>query len=253
MKQQTDYEKALAGDINAMHRLSDYQLAKGDLVGAEDWLLKIYDNDRTTGTTLLLSFYQEHCDDDKSLTWDYKSKYHDLIHGSPICINKYDNPAEAWEEMGGIWGDYWKGKEYLYVLDDSYMHSILLYRAIKKWRDKRLDGTSENHCRTDLLKTQYLLDFNFFYYSERTKKFYTSMMELKEGNRVFWNDDQWDIFDEIRDIQDFEAIASKAEKMESEMAKNMTDILNEEEFNDRILDDFGIAALPIGKNNKPTA
>lgn len=59
-------------------------------------------------------------------------------------------------------------------------------------------------CKKKLLNTDYLLDFNFFLYSKRNNKFYTSLMEFKDDAMHMWSKRQWDIFHELKESYGFE-------------------------------------------------
>ena len=74
-------------------------------------------------------------------------------------------------------------------------------RVITILVEAMLGKVSKEKCKESLgLETiinDYLLDWNFFLYSSCNNRFYTSLMEFKEGFCYLWCDRQWDIFEEL--------------------------------------------------------
>jgi len=65
--------------------------------------------------------------------------------------------------------------------------------------------------------SDYLLDFNFFHYSEYTGRYYTSRMEYRDDGRYRWDDKQWSIYEELYVVHDFEGLVKTAKRMFEEV------------------------------------
>lgn len=139
---------------------------------------------------------------------DYDEKYYG--------IQVFSNATDAWRVMVGKYGegvDY--GESRLIILDDDSFPKYIRQKAYEIAGDyffcKQLD--EENYKSSMFLSdviSGRLLDFNFFLYSKKADKYYTSRMEFKDDGCHLWSKRQWGIFDELSSLYDFESICLDA-------------------------------------------
>lgn len=58
--------------------------------------------------------------------------------------------------------------------------------------------------------SDYLLDWNFFLYSSRNQKYYTSLMEFKNNFCHHWSERQWGIYKELYQTYRFDNLIDGA-------------------------------------------
>ena len=120
-------------------------------------------------------------------------------------IQAFDTPEEAFGLMAFHWTD--RSYERMFVLNDRQFIKMIGERIIRIVVETMLGRVSKEKCKESLgLETiinDYLLDWNFFLYSSRNNRFYTSLMEFKEGFCYLWCDRQWEIYEELYQTYSF--------------------------------------------------
>ena len=117
-------------------------------------------------------------------------------------IQKFYKPQDAFCTMSDFWGQgMCCGTENLVVGEHHFLERILERITVKLF-DCEEKKVSKENCSyalgTSKLKTlDYLLDFNFFFFSARNQCFYTSRMEFKDDFVYQWNQRQWGYYYEI--------------------------------------------------------
>lgn len=131
-------------------------------------------------------------------------------------IQKFSNSEEAWDMMSGDWGEQAcdSEKNLKILTDDSFKREVLI-RAVEKAHEYLVDKsiTKEKYMDSLLLSnnnTDYLLDFNFFYYSNKNCVYYTSRMDFKDDYNHLWGPHQWNIFYELMNLVNIDSLVQKA-------------------------------------------
>lgn len=133
-------------------------------------------------------------------------------------IQAFDNPTDAWEVMQDYWGKAGcRDTQYLYVLDDNGFKHALLYRVVDCLCQEHFGLITKEECEKKLDTSPdviygYLLNFNYFHYSKKSGRYYTSRMEEKYGYYKVWSDRQWGIFKELENVHNFKEIVLEARK-----------------------------------------
>ena len=114
-------------------------------------------------------------------------------------IQAFDTHEEAFGLMASSWSN--QSAESMQILNDRQFARMIEARVITILVEAMLGKVSKEKCKESLgLETiinDYLLDWNFFIYSSCNNRFYTSLMEFKDGLCYLWCDRQWDIFEEL--------------------------------------------------------
>lgn len=114
-------------------------------------------------------------------------------------IQAFDRPDEAFALLASNWSI--KNEANMAIVNDYQFVRYLEARVITILAEAMLGKVSKEKCKESLgLETiinDYLLDWNFFLYSSSNNRFYTSLMEFKDGLCYLWCDRQWDIFEEL--------------------------------------------------------
>ena len=114
-------------------------------------------------------------------------------------IQAFDTPEEAFGLMASSWSS--RSEEGMVILNDRQFVRTIGERIIRIVVETMLGRVSKEKCKESLgLETiinDYLLDWNFFLYSSCNNRFYTSLMEFKNGLCYLWCDRQWNIFEEL--------------------------------------------------------
>ena len=120
-------------------------------------------------------------------------------------IQAFDTPEEAFGLMASSWSS--RSEEGMVILNDRQFIKMIGERIIRIVVETMLGRVSKEKCKESLgLETiinDYLLDWNFFLYSSRNNRFYTSLMEFKEGFCYLWCDRQWEIYEELYQTYSF--------------------------------------------------
>lgn len=155
-------------------------------------------------------------------------------------IQKFNTAKGAFNVMDGAWGENEvDGETHLEVLTDITFEDVIKARAFRilclhKLGKISKDKLDSSLCRADDIN-DYLLDFNFFLYSEKSKSYYTSRMEFKDDFVYMWSDSQWDIFDELRHLYLFDALVNEAERILNDYSSEIVD----EDDIDEIISELG--------------
>ena len=126
-------------------------------------------------------------------------------------IQKFIKPQDAFCTMSDFWGkEASYGAENLVVGEHHFLERILERIAVKQF-DCEEKKVSKQKCSyalgTSKLNTlDYLLDFNFFFFSARNQCFYTSRMEFKDDYVYQWNQRQWGYYYEIYSSYHFDKL-----------------------------------------------
>ena len=130
-------------------------------------------------------------------------------------IQKFTNPVEAFKTMKGRWTDEnCEDIMNIVIMDDEAFGKVIFCRAFLKYCEYKLGEITKKQCDYDLCKgtklSDYLLDFNFFLYSSLSNCFYTSRMEMRDFQLYKWDESQWDICSELKDLYSFDVIVKHA-------------------------------------------
>lgn len=150
-------------------------------------------------------------------------------------IQSFSDPSEAWEVMRGEWDESAPDQERdIAILDDDTFPKIIKRRAIFMACSYLMGAfDKEVHDRALFVSktvSDYLVDFNFFYWSSFSRKFYTSRMEFKDDHVNLWSNRQWEIFKELSAIHDFKGICKDAIKTAKDLKKKFGDKLTEDDI-----------------------
>lgn len=143
-------------------------------------------------------------------------------------IQKFNTAKEAFNVMDGGWGENEvDGETHLEVLTDITFETIIKARAFRiiclhKFGKISKDKLASSLCRVYNMN-DYLLDFNFFLFSEKSGSYYTSRMEFKDDFVYMWSDSQWDIFEELRSLYSFDALVDEAERVFNAYSSEIVD------------------------------
>jgi len=181
-------------------------------------------------------------ENEKHVKMDKSEKYYG--------IQSYDNPVDAFETMDQLWGECAAERETNLVLGEKEFFDQIYDRVVLKYAEYKNGKITKDEVQAALnmspkCTTDYLLDFNFFFYCNRTKTFYTSRMEFKDDNVHVWNDDQWHIYYEIIEAYQLNKyIALIVRHIEDYMKKEGIKILEDGYLYDDLLwnDKFGVYA-----------
>lgn len=127
-------------------------------------------------------------------------------------LHSFYDPHEAWAVMTANWGT---NTEEMAILDDYRFSQVIVERAIEAIVGFYIDRYGQEWLEDSLgindVITGYLTNFNFFYYSAITQKFYTSIIECNgcSYNKVF-SDEEVLIINELWDIHSFDKLIFKA-------------------------------------------
>ena len=114
-------------------------------------------------------------------------------------------------------------------LDDDAFERIIIERSIILRCKHKLGKITEEELMRKLgigngMISDYLLDFNFFLFSEKTNRYYTSRMEFRDDRRYRWSKRQWDIYYELYEAFSFDKLVAAAMII---FEKELEDYLNE--------------------------
>ena len=127
-------------------------------------------------------------------------------------LHSFTTPQDVFEVICSNWGS---TTEEMAILDDYRFSQVIVERAIKAivefYIDRRSQEWLEDSFGINGLITGYLTNFNFFYYSALTRKFYCSLIEFdgciyKKG----FSNEEILIINELWDIHDFDKLVFKA-------------------------------------------
>ena len=144
-------------------------------------------------------------------------------------IQKFTSPSEAFKTIKGRWTD--ENVEdcmNIIIMDDEAFGKVIFWRAFLKYCEYKLGKITKSECDYALCKgtklSDYLLDFNFFLYSSLSNCFYTSRMEIANDLVYQWNERQWDICSELKDLYSFDVIVKDAQDYWKEHKDEITNI-----------------------------
>lgn len=132
-------------------------------------------------------------------------------------IQKHDNAQSAFKEMSQEWGDgQCEGFEKITILNDETFEKKIKGRALEMFVKNKYGKLDKKKMDSALGRnsdeiTDGLLDFNYFLYSKKAGKFYTSIMDFKDDFVYMWSDRQWKIFHELWGLYSFNNLIREAE------------------------------------------
>ena len=127
-------------------------------------------------------------------------------------LHSFTTPQDVFEVICSNWGS---NTEEMAILDDYRFSQVIVERAIKAIVEFYIDRRSQEWLKDSFgingLITGYLTNFNFFYYSALTRKFYCSIIDFdgciyKKG----FSDEEILIINELWNIHEFDKLVSKA-------------------------------------------
>lgn len=135
----------------------------------------------------------------------------DKEKGKIYGLHSFYNPQEAWDIITADWG-YESG---IQILDDAKFEKAVIEQAIIGIVAAK-NGITTLNVLKELLGigstiTDFLCSFNFFLYSQKTGKFYTSILS---GDGDYYNDayseEERRVFMELYTVHRFDILVSKA-------------------------------------------
>ena len=126
-------------------------------------------------------------------------------------LHSFTNPQDAWEVMGFEWGG---SDESIHLLDDrkfkvAVTEKIIISLGLAKTAKISYDDAKE-YLGFGVDKISHLTNFNFFLYSDKNKKFYTSIV----GDGAYYDSeikvDEWyTVYKELHETYHFEELVAK--------------------------------------------
>ena len=127
-------------------------------------------------------------------------------------IQAFDTPEEAFGLMASSWSD--RDEESMQILNDREFCRVIGARAITIIVETILGQVSKEKCKESLgmsIKVNdYLLDWNYFLYSSRNQRYYTSLIEFKDDFCYLWSERQWGIYNELYQTYCFDELIDGA-------------------------------------------
>ena len=129
-------------------------------------------------------------------------------------LHSYTDPQKAWEVITSDW----EHEAGIQILHDKNFERAIIEQAIigiAFFSNKGfpiIEKLEDKYSISDFLSS-YLTDFNFFLYSEKSGKFYTSI--VYDGNKYYdgdYTEDELNIFLELSSLYNFKNLLSKAVK-----------------------------------------
>ena len=120
-------------------------------------------------------------------------------------IQAFDTPEEAFGLMASSWSN--QSAESIQILNDRQFARMIEARVITILVEAMLGKVSKEKCKESLVMSSkvndYLLDWNYFLYSSRNQRYYTSLMEFKDDFCYLWSERQWEIYEELYQTYSF--------------------------------------------------
>ena len=120
-------------------------------------------------------------------------------------IQAFDTPEEAFGLMASSWSN--QSTESMQILNDRQFARMIEARVITILVEAMLGKVSKEKCKESLVMSSkvndYLLDWNYFLYSSRNQRYYTSLMEFKDDFCYLWSERQWEIYEELYQTYSF--------------------------------------------------
>ena len=131
-------------------------------------------------------------------------------------LQKFKTANEAFSVMSGEWGENCEGisQEKLLILCDKDFKKLMFDRSLKCCIRYKLGLIDKKEYEYALWlgewSSDYLMDCDFFLYSEVGKCFYTCRMNFKDDQVYMWNQRQWGYYRELFKLYDIASISDKA-------------------------------------------
>ena len=155
-------------------------------------------------------------------------------------LHSFTNPQDAWEVMGYEWGG---SDESIHLLDDRKFKVAVTEKIIISLGLAKIGKISYDDAReylgigVDMIS--HLTNFNFFLYSDKNKKFYTSI-SISDGD--YYNGEidaaEWyTVYKELHETYHFEELVAKGiEFVQTNLS--LFDNSDKEEVMDELLEKF---------------
>ena len=135
-----------------------------------------------------------------------------ILDNRTYGIQAFDTPEEAFGLMASSWSS--RSEEGMVILNDRQFIKMIGERIIRIVVETMLGRVSKEKCKESLgLENginDYLLDWNFFFYSSVNNRYYTSFMEYKLDYCHVWCDRQWELFWELHQTYRFDELIDGA-------------------------------------------
>ena len=135
-----------------------------------------------------------------------------ILDNRTYGIQAFDTPEEAFGLMASSWSS--RSEEGMVILNDRQFIKMIGERIITILVDAMLGRVSKEKCKESLgLENginDYLLDWNFFFYSSVNNRYYTSFTEYKLDYCHVWCDRQWELFWELHQTYRFDELIDGA-------------------------------------------
>lgn len=132
-------------------------------------------------------------------------------------LQKFDTPKEAFDVMSGEWGENSEAisQGQLFILCDDDFKKLMFERSLMCCIKYKLGLINKEEYEYSLWldewSNDYLMDCDFFLYSEVGKCFYTCRMSFKDDQVYMWNQRQWAYYRELFELYDIASITDKAQ------------------------------------------
>ena len=159
-------------------------------------------------------------------------------------LQKFETAGEAFKVMSGEWSEAYETQEQLFIMCDEDFKKLMLDRSLKCCIRYKLGLINKEEYKYSLWldewSNDYLMDCDFFLYSEVGKCFFTCRMNFKDDQVYMWNQRQWGYYRELFELYDIASISDKAQYVVDcyfEENKN-TDFILHIEHNGAVEQDF---------------
>ena len=119
-------------------------------------------------------------------------------------LRSFITPQDAWYVVCSKWGN---EEDNIQILNDDNFKKVIVERVIEVVVKGKLEEISLEKCNDMLglgdIETNYLTDFNFFLYSNNTKKFYTSIVYYNGYHWPGLGKSEWEINKELGQVYCF--------------------------------------------------
>lgn len=119
-------------------------------------------------------------------------------------LRSFLNPQDAWNVVCSKWGN---EEDNIQILNDETFKKVIVERVIEVVIKGKLEEISQEKYNKMLglgdTETNYLTDFNFFLYSNKTRKFYTSIVHYNGYHWPGLGKSEWEVNEEIGQVYCF--------------------------------------------------
>lgn len=133
----------------------------------------------------------------------HRIKHPGLDRNFPYGLRCFDDPQDAFNVMGGEYGEANEGlgRGYVHILNSSEWQKMVFERFCKLCVDHNAgdekDAETYANLENEEIITDFFTDFNYFMYHDG--RYWTSLMEMKDDNVTRPCQAQWDLIGELWD------------------------------------------------------